>query len=195
MTDRAELRDSLRQMRRGVTAEARTSSAELLARRVLDLEDLPEPGRIGTYVATDGELDPASAGRLLRTRGWSLHLPVVGQDRSIRFAPWTEGAPMAPNRFGIPEPVAPDEETVDVGQLNAIFVPCVGADPQGNRLGFGAGFYDRALGAVPALRRPVLIGIVWDEALVDSIEPTEWDVPVDVVLTERRTLRPGRVRN
>jgi 5-formyltetrahydrofolate cyclo-ligase len=72
--------------------------------------------------------------------------------------------------------------------LQLIFVPLVGFDVRGNRLGMGAGYYDRAL----AFRRrrehwdgPRLIGIAHSCQQVDAIDPTPTDIPLDAVVTER----------
>ena len=70
-----------------------------------------------------------------------------------------------------------------------VVVPCVAVDPSGNRLGFGAGYYDRALaGPSPVIR----LGVAFEVQVVDRIEPAPWDVPLDVVVTESRVIRPAR---
>ena len=66
-------------------------------------------------------------------------------------------------------------------------MPCVAVDPDGHRLGFGAGYYDRALAGAAATAR---IGVAFEVQVVDRLEPAPWDVPLDVVVTEARTIRP-----
>jgi 5-formyltetrahydrofolate cyclo-ligase len=102
------------------------------------------------------------------------------------FSAWERDTALRPNRFGIGEPaeVAP----VPVEDLDVVVVPAVAVDRLGHRLGFGAGYYDRALAA----RGPgtLLVAAVFSVQVVDSITPEPWDVPVDVVVTEAGVIRP-----
>lgn len=81
--------------------------------------------------------------------------------------------------FNIEEPVGND--TVDVSKIELIIVPGVAYDRRGNRIGRGKGFYDRLLRD----SRAVKIGVAYHCQLVDDIEPDEFDVPVDFVVTEQ----------
>lgn len=190
-----ELRARLRAARRAVDRGRRRAAERGLASRLESLPELsqPAPGhaRLATYVAADGELDPNGALDALRARGWEPHLPVVADGRRMSFTPWPAGADLVRNRYGIPEPAGgPRRPAAD---LDVVLVPCVAVDRSGNRLGFGAGFYDRALEPVRTAVRPLRIAVAWDHAVVDEITPCSWDVPVHVVVTERRVLRPGEV--
>jgi len=66
-------------------------------------------------------------------------------------------------------------------------VPMLGGDEAGYRLGYGAGFFDRTLASLA--KRPVVIGISYALARLDTIHPQSWDVPVDYVVTERGVYR------
>lgn len=81
--------------------------------------------------------------------------------------------------FNIEEPVGND--IVDVSKIELIIVPGVAYDRRGNRIGRGKGFYDRLLRD----SRAVKIGVAYHCQLVDDIEPDEFDVPVDFVVTEQ----------
>jgi len=94
--------------------------------------------------------------------------------------------------FGIRQPgdgreVAPDD-------LDLVLVPVVVADELGNRVGHGAGFYDRTFaydrGADRA--RPLLIGLCHAFQVVPRLEARSWDVPLDLVVTEVGLVRPRR---
>ncbi len=123
----------------------------------------------------------------------------------MQFARWEAGATLTPNRFGIAEPTPP-LTAVSFDELDVVLVPCVAVDLAGHRMGFGAGFYDRFF-AEPAAtstpdalvpnattppRRAVLVGVVHDVQLVERIEPDPWDVPMDLIVTGSRVIRPRR---
>jgi len=190
-TATGELRSQLRARRRQVAPARRAAAERDLVARLESLPELAGPGRLATYVAADGELDPAGAVELLRRRGWTVHLPVVGTERDMAFVAWEHGDELTPNRYGIPEPPAHRPQRT-AGELDVVLVPCVALDRSGNRLGFGAGFYDRALQDVASAPTPVRIGVVWDDGIVDGLDPHALDVPMHVVVTERRVLRAAR---
>ena len=91
--------------------------------------------------------------------------------------------------FHIEEPDG--TETVSVDNMEMIIVPAVAYDTRGNRGGRGKGYYDRLLKTSKALK----VGVGYDFQLIDEIESEEHDVPVDIVITQSRTimLRKSRI--
>lgn len=92
---------------------------------------------------------------------------------------------LAPGSRGIPEPL--DPVAVDPGPDVAVLVPGVAFDEHGRRLGYGGGFYDSFLATTPALR----IGVCFDCQIVAEVPVESHDLPVRVIVTERRVIRPG----
>ena len=94
--------------------------------------------------------------------------------------------------FGIRQPG--DGREVTPHDLDLVLIPVVVADELGNRVGHGAGFYDRTFahdrGAGRA--RPLLIGLCHAFQVVPRLEARSWDVPLDLVVTEVGLVRPGR---
>ena len=78
---------------------------------------------------------------------------------------------------GIPEPIENGPEANDPTAL--VLMPGLAFDPQGHRIGYGGGFYDKFLAAEPD--HPT-IALCYDFQMVDQLETEEFDVPVDVVL-------------
>ena len=116
------------------------------------------------------------------------------------FVPFPPGARLRanPNAYGIAEPVASATAAISPRNLDAVLMPVVGFDRQGNRLGMGAGYYDRALrhlqGGSRRWRRPRLVGLAFACQEVELIVPSTWDIPLDVVVTERGVIVPVRPR-
>jgi 5-formyltetrahydrofolate cyclo-ligase len=114
------------------------------------------------------------------------------------FVPLVTGGRLRLNAYGIAEPVAAASTRVDSRGLDAVLVPVVGFDRHGNRLGMGAGYYDRALrhlrGGSRRWRRPRLVGLAFACQQVERIVPSAWDIPLDVVVTERGAVVPDRQR-
>lgn len=89
---------------------------------------------------------------------------------------------LKPNKWGVLEPEPGTE--VDSPALDLIIVPMVGGDPQGNRLGYGKGFYDRFLAEVecPA------IGLCFEKCMVKAIPVEKFDICLSRIITEKRVL-------
>lgn len=78
----------------------------------------------------------------------------------------------------------PNRETCSpfpLDQIDLIFVPVAAFDPQGYRIGYGAGFYDRFL---PRCPQAVWIGLAYEVQMVADTFPQAWDVPLHHILTE-----------
>lgn len=90
------------------------------------------------------------------------------------------------NRWGIIEPI-PQTPPTPVQHIDVILVPLVAFDRNGNRLGMGAGFYDRALQPLRhrAFKRPFLLGVAHHFQQAKSLTPQAWDVALDAILTDR----------
>jgi 5-formyltetrahydrofolate cyclo-ligase len=88
--------------------------------------------------------------------------------------------------LGFREPTPSDPEAAP-GELDAIVVPALAVDPRGHRIGYGAGFYDRALARFAPPATAIAVG--FDFQLVAEAPETEGDVPVAWIVTDARAMR------
>lgn len=144
---------------------------------------------IGVFVADDGEPDLSSTFAALRVAGHQLALPVLNDaatDFSMRFWPWFELDELVPGRYGIPVP--PRRDPVEPAVL---FVPLVGFDSEANRMGRGAGFYDRYLATSAAYT----VGVAFEVQHFEDVETQPHDVALDAIVTDLGVrFMPGRRR-
>ena len=187
MTSNPSLRRELRARRRALAPEYRVEAAFAAATALATSPAFRPATRIAAFVAADAELDPGPFIALARSRRRTVYLPVLDPRpaRGLSFVRTDAGAPLEPNRYGIPEP-APGP-SIDPRFLDLVLVPLVGFDGAGNRLGMGAGYYDRTFAFRRARRHwrgPRLIGVAYDCQEVDAIDDRAWDVPLDGVVTE-----------
>lgn len=130
-----------------------------------------------------GEYDARHLARTLRARGALTALPVVvAPGRPLVFREWHPGVELAVGALDIPYPARSPEVVPD-----AVLLPMNGWDRAGYRLGYGAGFFDRTLAALE--KKPMVIGVSYEMAGMESIHPQRWDIPVDWVVTERGVYR------
>lgn len=181
--------------RSALDPDERASATAAVVQRVLDLAELQSPGVRGVVagsVSVQGEIDLSDALDALRARGWRIALPVVGggDPGVMRFRIHRSGDPLVVGRFGIPVPAPGGLPELTAADLDVVIAPCVAVDEAGTRVGFGAGYYDRAL-ADPTERPLVVVAAFEVQVVRDALAARPWDVAGDVVVTDRRTIRPS----
>lgn len=190
------LRNRLRQQRRALSEAQQRQHALAATHAFARSKWLNGAKKIAVFFSADGELDTAPLIRALcKRKGVQLFLPVLMHPpfpAPMRFARWSPGAPLRPNRYGIPEP-ANHRHMLTGCELDLVIVPLVAFDRHGHRLGMGGGYYDRTFAPCRNhSRRPLLIG--WAHALqeVPELPARPWDIPLDGVVTEQgiRRFRP-----
>lgn len=181
MSDRKELRDLLRAKR--MAMPDRLEKAAML-QSVLRIWLVNRKDHIiGAYWPIHGEFDPLPS--LFRwqeafTEGPQrrIGLPVVNKmTKRLTFHAWYPGCPMEEDAYGIPKPK-------DTEQIfpTLLLIPCVGFGPQGLRLGYGGGFYDRTLANLAP--RPYTVGLAYEMAYLPDLTPQKHDMPLSTILTE-----------
>lgn len=145
------------------------------------------PGRVIAFcwpISNEPDLRPAMAA--WRAAGAQICLPVVVRLRSpLIFRSWSPDREMVPDHHGIPGPAHGEPVWPDV-----LIIPVNAFDPAGYRLGYGGGYFDRTLARLPS--RPVVIGVGFELARVDSILPQRHDIPMDWMVTEAGVFAPVR---
>ncbi len=126
----------------------------------------------------------------LHDRGVLTALPRIAGDALV-VRSYVPGEPLTETSFGAREPL--EGARLDPTAVDLVVVPGVAFDRQGRRVGYGGGFYDRFLLST----RPdaVRVAIAFEVQVVDHDLPSgPFDLPVGIVVTEDRTLRPGSAR-
>ncbi len=167
-------------VRRTVTPQQRQAEATALQTHI---SALARPGdTVCGYVPVGSEPGSVAMLDVLVGAGVLVLLPVARDGQPMQWGAYEPGG-LVPAPFGLREPPPPWREPGAIGAASVVLVPALAVDRHGNRLGRGAGFYDRALPlADPAAR---LIAVVRDDELVEEI-PAE---PHDIAMTH--ALTPG----
>jgi len=187
--DKRELRSRLRKTRVEMTDRARRTAAQHLEQLAVESGLLLRYRRIGFYLPFRGEMDLLPLLNRALWLGKPCYLPVVPArfQRLLRFSRLTERRSWYHNRFGIPEHWSPRQ--LRARQLDLLFLPLVGFDEAGYRLGMGGGFYDASLAYLTrrkAWRKPLLVGVGYEWQKVEKVPHDPWDMPLDAVLTDKR---------
>lgn len=196
---RSALRREIRARRRAIDPMAQRRAARALQRFVLGSGILARRRRIAFYVPADGEIDVLPLLHRVHAMGRECYLPVLDAlpTGRLRFLRWRPGDRLCFNRYGIPEPAAGIGSGLSASMLDLLLVPLVAFDGEGNRLGMGAGYYDRSLAFLNRRRpwrRPLLCGVAHEFQRVAALDAAPWDIPLDLCITDRRLHRFGTGR-
>jgi 5-formyltetrahydrofolate cyclo-ligase len=190
ISSKRELRIQLRSRRRSLSRACQRHNASCLASHLQQLPELQNCRHIAVYWPNDGEIDPRPFIACAAQRGVQIYLPVITGNGQMRFAAYEGNATLRKNRFGIPEPQWRRVLLKPLWQIDVILMPLVGFDSSGNRLGMGAGFYDRALAdAQGQIKQPQRWGLAHSCQQVESLPRDDWDMPLQGVITERGVWR------
>ena len=136
---------------------------------------------ISGFMPIRSEADIRPLMEALRTRGGRLVLPVVLDRETIVFRAFDADTTLVKTGFGTTGPGA----DADVLDPDILLVPLSVFDAHGQRIGYGAGHYDRAIARLHGKgRSPVLIGVAFDCQEIPSVPAEPHDVPLDAILTE-----------
>ena len=183
---KVELRKRLRGLRQTTPAGALAKRSERIAERLRVEGAFARAGRVALFwpIEARHEVDLRALDAELRARGAEVAYPSVdptSREMTFRVATPAELEDVPLGFRGAP-PTARE-----VAALDVIVVPALALDASGNRLGYGAGFYDRTL---PRFAAATKIGVAYDFQLLAEVPALPTDVPVDLVVTDARTLDP-----
>ncbi|MCV6613360.1 MAG: 5-formyltetrahydrofolate cyclo-ligase [Cellvibrionaceae bacterium] len=188
--EKKRLRRQLRQQRRDLSPAAQQQHADEAAEILLKSPLFTEADTIAAYIAGDGELDLSPVFDAAWYRGKHCYVPVVGEFQQMTFVPYERDTPTQFNRFGIAEPLEPGP-AIAVDRLDLVLLPLVGFCRNGERLGMGGGYYDRAFSfkaGNPKLA-PTLIGVAHSMQELNELQTDNWDIPLHGIVTNREYIR------
>ena len=167
------LRAGLRERRAGCDP----ALGAVLAAHVLHAMPPPPGAVIAGFWPLGSEIDIRPLLEALYARGHVVALPETPpRGQPLVFRLWYPGAAMRAERFGT---LRPDGGVV---RPDWLFVPLLGFDRAGHRLGYGGGYYDRTL---PTLPGAVAVGCAYACQEVDAVPATDYDARLRAVATER----------
>lgn len=174
--DKAALRREIRQKKKAMTPEEIRKKSARLAAAFAETPVYQQAKTIYGYLPYNQEVRTVPILARALADGKRVAVPkVCGEE--MRFILLQDLTQVAPGYAGIPEPIQDGPVADDPHAL--VLMPGLAFDPAGNRLGYGGGFYDKFLAREP--EHPT-VALCYDFQVVPHLEPSEYDVPVDLVL-------------
>ena len=178
MLDKKALRREIGAKKRAMSAEEIERASARLAEKFFQTELYRQAKAIYGYLSYNQEVRTEPILRRAQADGKRVAVPKVCGDE-MRFLWLDDLQQVAPGAYGIPEPIADGPVAMDETAL--VLMPGLAFDPEGRRLGYGGGFYDRYLADQP--NHP-LVALCYSFQLLDHLETEAHDVPVDLVVCD-----------
>jgi 5-formyltetrahydrofolate cyclo-ligase len=178
---KAGLRAERLAARDNLSAAERTEKSLSLASHGMGAIDLDSGTIVSGFLPIRSEMDTRPLLDLLRDRGARICVPVVLDKETIVFRAFSPGDELVSGSFGT---VGPGPEAVEL-EPDIMLVPLAAFDRRGHRIGYGGGYYDRAIHRLQQKgRNPRLIGIAFDCQEVASVPDEPHDIRLHGILTE-----------
>lgn len=182
-TIKCALREEARLRRSLLNPEEREKKSLCIVERLLPL--LRGYSRVLVYASKPLEVNTSSLIERLLVEGKQVIVPViVRENRSLRLSYLKDPALLVKSTFDVPEPIG-HEIRASPQEVEIAIVPMLAFDSAGNRLGYGAGYYDRFLKMHPHIRK---IGLSFACQQMKSIPSNENDVRMDWIVTEEAAI-------
>lgn len=147
---------------------------------------MPPGLSVSGYWPLEGEIDVRPALAHFHGEGHPVGLPVVvAKDAPLIFRRWHPEDEMVQGSFRV---MTPPEGAPDVVPT-ILLVPLLAFDPDGYRLGYGGGFYDRTLAKLRAEAHAVAVGVAYAAQEVPMVPHGTYDQPLDFIVTERAVFK------
>jgi 5-formyltetrahydrofolate cyclo-ligase len=181
---KAALRRDALARRDAIPAAERAAAAQAIAARPFPI-DMPADALVSGFSAMKSEINPVPLMRRLADAGARLALPVVaGRGKPLIMRAWAFGEPLDSGVWGIREPQRSAPEV----DPDILLVPLAAFDRDGNRIGYGAGYYDMTINRLRGLKPTLAIGLAFAAQEIPAVPFTPRDAKLDLVLTEREII-------
>jgi 5-formyltetrahydrofolate cyclo-ligase len=178
-TGKSYLREQLKAVRAGLAPDDRREKSAAITATLCDM--LLEYETVLVYASKEPEVDTHALIACLIDRGTRVVVPIIQrEDFSLRFSYVTDLSCLRRSTFDVPEPIG-SEIPADPDEIEVALIPLIGFDEQGNRLGYGAGYYDRFLETHLHI---VKIGVGFACQRTGRIPANRFDIRMDFVVTE-----------
>jgi 5-formyltetrahydrofolate cyclo-ligase len=178
------LRREILAERDALPADERSARSEAIADRFLELPEAAGARTVLAFCSFGSEVDTAPLIARLRSQGTTVAWPRIEGTEVVPVVA-TPGAPMTQTSFGAMEPA--EGRVLEVAELDLVVVPGVAFDRSCDRMGYGAGYYDRLLGM--RRERAAAIAVAFSIQIVDRVPTGAIDRRIDGVVTELEVIR------
>jgi 5-formyltetrahydrofolate cyclo-ligase len=188
MNDKDALRKELLRKRDGIPSGVRRLKDRLIHEQLYSVDEFKNANVIFTFASFRAEVDTFEIIKKSLNEGKRVVLPRVDRENhSLILYEIKDVEDLSSGYMGIPEPAANEERVVNINNIDVVIIPGAGFDISGNRIGYGAGYYDILLSGLT--KNIPIIAPAYEEQVIDSIPHEPHDIKVHIIVTDRRIIR------
>ena len=174
---REEIRACIKKRREDASKIQAAEMSARICERIVAMPEYLKAKKILCYAALPDEVQTGGLLREILRSGRQLYLSRT-RGQNLEIARMAEDTKLERGAYGILEPVT--DELADIADMDLVLAPGVAFDRDGNRLGYGKGYFDRLLKGCTCPK----VGLSYEMQLVDHVPEREGDIPMDKVVTE-----------
>lgn len=182
MEDRQTIREAMSQRRLELSREFQECASAQISQYFIETKLFHHSEHIACYMPHQNEVNTHAIIQAIWRANKRCYLPVVSHQK-LFFIAYHENDRLHSNQFGILEPNFDPDKMVQADELDLVLLPLIAFDKMGNRLGTGAGYYDRTF-ENHSPDQP-LIGFAYAFQEVDQLSAKPWDIPLAGIITEQ----------
>ncbi len=178
-----QLRESLRQRRAEITLSDRESHSRIITDRLFELKEIQDANVVFAYISFATEVITHEILKKLLADGKKIVVPkILGSKKMVaqHYVSWDD---LEPGTLGI---LTPKNGEITHEAVDIAITPGLGFTEQGHRIGFGAGYYDHWFANHDVRLK---VAIAFETQVIDTLPIGKMDIPVDIILTEKRTIK------
>ena len=182
------IRKEVLKKRDAISHDIKTLKDERIKKRLLNLPEFIDAKTVFFYASFRSEVETLGMIKESIEMGKKVVLPKVDKKgHRLVLYEIRDINELSPGYMGIPEPSLPDDRLVSLDNIDLVIIPGAAFDCSGNRIGYGAGYYDILLSE--RKKKIPVIAPAYEEQLVDSIPSEAHDVKVDIIITDKQVIK------
>lgn len=189
MKEKQEIRQKILSLRNNLSPDNVSLKSKLIKNRLFQVPEFKNAEWIMLYLSFNNEVRTDQIIKeLLMCRKKLLVPAIVEKSKNlIACQIFSFEKDLKRGYFGISEPVENLKIPVDPKKIDLIVIPGIAFDVNGNRVGFGRGYYDRFLKKLG--RKTISIALAYDFQILKTVPSQKNDIPVSIIVSEKQTIR------
>ncbi|MGE0243188.1 MAG: 5-formyltetrahydrofolate cyclo-ligase [Nitrososphaeraceae archaeon] len=184
---KSEIRRKILSKRNSIYKNTIIKNSKFISNKIIAIDEYQSSKSLGIYYPIGSEVQTFDLIRHSLNNDKIVCLPKIIDSTTIEFFKIIENSfekiSFRKGKYGILEPSI-SKDSID--KIDMLIIPGIAFDLNGNRIGYGKGYYDRFLSSKKAKH---IIGLAYEIQLLNNIPNNDLDVPVDIIVTERRIIR------
>lgn len=181
-----QIRQEILRIRNSLSETEIVSNSNIISNKVISTKEFKKAQSIGTYYPIRSEVKTFEIIKYSLATKKTIGLPRIIDSNRIAFFKIMENSfediKLTKGKYGILENLISDSI---LEEMDLLIIPGIAFDLQGNRIGYGKGYYDRFLST---RKVSYIMGLAFENQIIKKIPTTENDIPVDVLVTEDRII-------